>query len=66
MSYIKLNVDNKDDYYNLLQTMENYTDENMIVSGTSREGFYEIIMEESIDTDKEEDEEEPDIENDDE
>jgi hypothetical protein len=46
--------------------MENYTDENMIVSGTSREGFYEIIMEESIDTDKEEDEEEPDIENDDE
>jgi hypothetical protein len=65
VSYIKLNVDNKDDYYNLLQTMENYTDENMIVSGTSREGFYEIIMEESIDTDKEEDEEEPDIENDD-
>lgn len=65
VSYIKLNVDNKDDYYNLLQTMENYTDENMIVSGTSREGFYEIIMEESIDTDKEEDEEESDIENDD-
>ena len=52
VSFIKLNFDNPNDYYNALKEMERFTEENIKVSGTSREGQYEMIVEEEEDMDE--------------
>lgn len=42
--FIKLDFDNKDDYYNTLVAMQKYANDNISVSGTSREGHYEVVI----------------------
>ena len=49
--YICCEYDNATDFYNGLKEMQRYTDENITVSGTSREGVYEIIINEDSDMD---------------
>jgi hypothetical protein len=44
VQFIKLDFDNKDDYYNALVSMQKFTNDNINVSGTSREGHYEIVV----------------------
>ena len=44
ITYIKLDFDNKDDYYNTLVAMQKYANDNISVSGTSREGHYEVVI----------------------
>ena len=56
--YIKLCFDNKDDYYDALMALEKCTDDNVKISGTSKEGRYDVIIEEeSENIDNTEDEE---------
>ena len=43
--YIKLCFDNKDEYYDTLLALEKCADENIKISGTSREGQYDVIIE---------------------
>jgi hypothetical protein len=66
--YVKIDTEDEEKYYDILQNMEKYTSDNIKVSGTSREGFYEVIVEDennqiSRDT---EDEDEDDADFDDE
>lgn len=44
INFIKLDFENKDDYYNTLLAMQKFTSDNINVSGTSREGHYEIVI----------------------
>lgn len=56
--YIKLCFDNKDDYYDALMALEKCTDDNVKISGTSKEGQYDVIIEEeseNIDNTEDED-----------
>ena len=43
--YIKIDTDDEHKYYDILQTMDKYSSDNIKVSGTSREGFYEVVLE---------------------
>jgi len=43
--YIKIDTDDEHKYYDILQTMDKYSSDNIKVSGTSREGFYEVVVE---------------------
>lgn len=43
--YVKLEFDNKDDYYNTIMSLDKYSNDNITISGTSRKGQYEIIVE---------------------
>ena len=52
INYIKLDFENKDDFYSALVDMQKFNRENIRVSGTSREGHYEVV----IDKDPSEDE----------
>ena len=52
ITYIKLDFDNKDDYYKALSDMGKVTTEGIKMYGTSRENHYEIIF----DTEDEEEE----------
>lgn len=49
ITYIKLNFENKDDFYNALVSMQKFSNDNVTLYGTSREGHYEIV----VDTDEE-------------
>ena len=46
IEYVKLDFESKDDFYNALMSMKKFTEDNVKVSGTSREGHYEIVIEE--------------------
>ena len=52
INYIKLDFENKDDFYSALVDMQKFNRVNIRVSGTSREGLYEVV----IDKDPSEDE----------
>lgn len=49
--YIYCEYDNATDFYNGLKELQKYTDENISVSGTSREGVYEMVINEDSDMD---------------
>lgn len=57
IAYIKLNFDNKDDFYNALVQMQEFTSDNVRISGTSREGEYEIVLDKDIELDNDESDE---------
>lgn len=44
VNFIKLDFEDKDDYYNTLIAMQKFTSDNIRVSGTSREGHYEVVI----------------------
>lgn len=48
IEYIKFDFEDKDDYYNALVSMQNYVHDNIRLSGTSREGHYEIVVDEDV------------------
>lgn len=50
--YIHAEYDNPDDMYNALKAMEKFTNENVTMYGTSREGCYDFIIHEDIDMDE--------------
>lgn len=60
IQFIKLDFDDKDDYYNTLVALQKFTNDSISISGTSREGHYEIV----VDKDDSETEEETDYEED--
>lgn len=49
IEYIKFDFESKDDYFNAIMSLNKYVEENVRVSGTSREGHYEIIVDENVD-----------------
>ncbi len=51
VSYIKLNFDNADDYYDAMVALDKCVDEKVRIMGTSRKGQYDIIIEEEKDED---------------
>lgn len=51
IKYIHCEFDNPQDYYKALKDMQKYTDENIKVSGTSRESRYELVINEDSDMD---------------
>ena len=57
ITYIKLDFDNKDDYYKALLEMEKMTTDGITMYGTSRENHYEIIFDKEDDADEDESEE---------
>lgn len=50
--YIHAEYENPQDYYNALKAMEKYTNENVKMYGTSREGVYDFEIHEDIDMDE--------------
>ena len=56
--YVKLEFDNKDDYYDAIINLEKFANDNITISGTSIKGQYEIIVEndDNIDNEVEESE----------
>ena len=51
ITYIKLEFENADDFYNAMTDMQKFCDENISISGTSRTGRYEMIINEEGDMD---------------
>lgn len=49
--YITCEYDNPNDFYNGMSALKKYTEENIVVSGTSREGTYELVINEDSDMD---------------
>ena len=49
ITYIKLEFENADDFYNAMTDMQKFCDENISISGTSRTGRYEMIINEEGD-----------------
>lgn len=52
ITYIKCEFDNEKDFYDALKDMDNFIMDNVKVSGTSREGHYEMIINEDMDMDE--------------
>lgn len=51
MRYITCDFKNAEDFYNALNAMSKYADENISLYGTSREGLYEMIIQDETDMD---------------
>ena len=51
IKYIQCEFDDPRDFYKALKDMEKYTNENITISGTSRERKYEMIINEGSDID---------------
>lgn len=51
IKYIKCDFESSQDFYNALKDMQKYADENISISGTSRAGHYEMIINEEGDMD---------------
>ena len=51
VSFIQCEFDNPRDYYKTLKALQDYTDDSITVSGTSREGLYDIVLTEEADMD---------------
>lgn len=49
--FITCEYDNPKDFYDALSRMQHYVDDNVTVSGTSREGTYEMVINEDSDID---------------
>lgn len=49
IEYVKFDFESKDDYFNAIMSLNKYVEDNVRVSGTSREGHYEIIVDENVD-----------------
>ena len=49
ITYIKLDYDSEQDFYDGLMKIQRYIQDNVKVYGTSREGHYEVIIEEEKD-----------------
>lgn len=52
IQYIKCDFESSNDFYNALSSLQKYADDNVSVSGTSREGHYEIIIDGEVDIDE--------------
>ena len=58
ITYIKMDFDSENDFYNALMEMQQYAKDNVSFLGTSKTGHYEVVIEsEKSDDDDEEDEE---------
>ncbi len=53
VKYITFEYDNPEEFYKALVSFSKYADENTVVSGTSREGNYDIEISEEVDIDSE-------------
>ena len=51
IKYIKCEFESANDFYKALKDMQKYADENITVSGTSRSGRYEMVINEVGDMD---------------
>ena len=51
VKFIQCEFDNPRDFYNTLKAMQDYSDDSITVSGTSREGIYDIVLTEEADMD---------------
>ena len=51
IKFIKCDFESAQDFYQALKDMQKYTDSNISISGTSREGHYEMIINEEGDMD---------------
>lgn len=51
IKFIKCDFDNPTDFYNALTDMQKYANDNIRVSGTSRAGTYELVINEEHDID---------------
>ena len=49
--FINLEYGDKEEYYNALSSLTKYANDNISISGTSKEGTYEIVMNNIIDID---------------
>lgn len=56
ISYIKLDFDSENDYYNALMELQKYNTDNIKIYATSKTGHCEVVIEEEIDNDKEDSE----------
>lgn len=51
IEYINISCDNPKDYYKILNDIRHYNNDNIIVSGTSKEGSFDIVLQEEHDMD---------------
>ena len=51
IKYIKCEFESANDFYKALKDMQKYADENITISGTSRSGHYDMIINENSDMD---------------
>ena len=51
ITYIKCDFESEKDFYKALKDMEKYANDNISVSGTSREGHYELVINEDTNMD---------------
>lgn len=52
VTFIKCDFESASDFYKALKDMEKYTDKNVTCYGTSREGHYEIVINDTEDIDE--------------
>lgn len=52
IQYIHCDFESANDFYNALTSIQKYVDDSINVSGTSREGHYEIIIDGEVDIDE--------------
>ena len=52
VSYIEMDFENKDAFYNAIMGLTQYTADHVKVYGTSKEGHYELVVEEEEDNDE--------------
>ena len=51
IKYIKCEFESANDFYKALKDMQKYADENITISGTSRSGHYDMIINDDSDMD---------------
>ena len=49
IQFVTCEFDNAHDFYEALKSMEKYADDNITISGTSKEGVYEMVINEDSD-----------------
>ena len=52
ITFLRIEFENKDDYFNTLTALRKYADDNIKLYGTSREGHYDIVMSEETSGDE--------------
>ena len=52
ITFLRIEFENKDDYFNTLTALRKYADDNIKLYGTSREGHYDIVMSEETSDDE--------------
>ena len=51
VKYITFEYDNPEEFYKALVSFQKFADDNTVISGTSRKGTYELVVNDEVDID---------------